>query len=331
MPVNPLPHISVCICTYKRSRLLRVLLQELVRQTTNGQFTYSLVVTDNDATGSAGEVVEEFREKHATPINFLVEPDRNIAKARNKCVANASGEYVAFIDDDEVPRQDWLLRLYQACETYRASGVLGPVKPYFAVKPPDWAVKAEFFDRPNSRDYASGTLVQPNQTGTGNTLIRRQVFDEFEVAFKPELGSGGEDIDFFRRAMDRGHRFVWSTEAVAFELIPQERARISFQLRRALLRGQGSLVSPSGRPLGVLKSIMACGWYALSLPVQLLRGRHVFLKYLVRFCDHFGKVTAFCGLKLVQEKYVGGEPDDAVAVDQLLGTQLQEKRVAKLS
>ena len=54
------PHITVCICTYKRPGCLRRLLQELADQDSGGQFTCSVVVADNDELRSAEPVVAEF-------------------------------------------------------------------------------------------------------------------------------------------------------------------------------------------------------------------------------------------------------------------------------
>lgn len=303
------PHISVCICTYKRRELLRLLLRKLVAQQTANLFTYSLVVADNDAAGSAREVVGEFQGGTHPEISYFIEREQNIALARNRALANASGDYIAFIDDDEIPVNDWLLRLFETCEACNADGVLGPVKPYFALTPPRWAVSAGFFERPNSREYPSGSVLHWNQTGTGNALVRRRIFDQLSGAFRPEYGSGGEDIDFFRRAMELGKVFVWCAEAVAYESIPAERARISYQLRRALQRGKGALVNGSGRPASVLKSLVACGVYIPLLPISLLLGRSVFLRYLVKTCDHLGKLLSFCGIDLVTEKYVGSDSD----------------------
>ncbi len=45
---DPSRHISVCICTFKRTPLLKRLLQALEEQETDGLFTFSIVVADND-------------------------------------------------------------------------------------------------------------------------------------------------------------------------------------------------------------------------------------------------------------------------------------------
>jgi succinoglycan biosynthesis protein ExoM len=57
-----LPHIAVCICTYKRPDLLTRLLTALTMQNTGGRFTYSIVVADNDPGRSAEPVVRRFAE-----------------------------------------------------------------------------------------------------------------------------------------------------------------------------------------------------------------------------------------------------------------------------
>ncbi len=297
-------NICVCVCTYKRPALLADLLRGLRRQTTEGKFTWSIVVVDNDRQGSARQTVEEFQRENPDGIKYFIEPEQNIALARNRTVANAHGEFVAFIDDDEVPIDDWLLKMYAALLRYDADGVLGPVEPRFVVTPPEWITKAGVFERPNGPGYETGSVLSWRQTGTGNVLLRRRLFDGVEGPFKAEFGSGGEDLDFFRRAMARGNVFVWCDEATAYETVPPERTRVFFQLKRGLLRGKVSLANPSGRVLGILKSLAASGIYTMLLPVFLILGRSVFLKYLIKDFDHIGKLLALCRIRVVRQKYV---------------------------
>src|SRR5580700_7943958 len=100
---NESKHIAICICTYKRPVLLKRLLDDLGGQDTGGLFTYSIVVVDNDHLRSAEPVVSVFAAASAIPIRYCEEPRQNIALARNKAVENATGDFVAFIDDDEFP------------------------------------------------------------------------------------------------------------------------------------------------------------------------------------------------------------------------------------
>lgn len=296
-----IPHISICLCTFKRPALLAALLDLLATQQTEGRFTYSIVVVDNDREGSARDTVRGKEEKSPGMIQYYIQPIQSIALARNLSVKHATGELIAFIDDDEEPISTWLLEMYKTLLEYRVDGVMGPVNPRFPIQPPRWVVKSKFFERPR---YHTGFRLDWKQTGTGNVLMWRRVLDEIDGPFRSEFASGGEDWDFFRRSMAAGRAFVWCDEAVVLEVVPVERMRISFQLRRALLRGQASLASPSGTAIGVIKSFIACGIYTILLPLFSLMGPHVLVKFLIKDFDHLGKLLALCGFSPVREKYV---------------------------
>jgi len=295
-------HISICICTFKRPALLQRLLSSLESQETSGHFGYSIVVVDNDKHESGRSAVEAFARKSKTAVNYFVEREQNIALARNMAVSNAAGNLFAFIDDDEIPIRDWLLRLYSTCLKHRADGVFGPVVPIFQVDPSPWMLKAVLFDRPS---YArTGVEIEWKRTGMGNALVRRKVVDRLVGPFDKKFGSGGEDIDFFRRAIGRGHSFIWCAEGTVYEAVAIERTRLSFQLKRALLRGKSSLQHPGGRTYGIAKSMLATLLYTMLLPAFLLFGRHMFIRYLVKDFDHVGKLLAACGIDLVKDRYV---------------------------
>jgi succinoglycan biosynthesis protein ExoM len=235
------------------------------------------------------------------PIVHRVEPRQGIALARNASVAMADGELLAFIDDDEEPANDWLCTLYQALLKYKADGVLGPVLPKFQEGAPNWAVKGTVFQRPA---FKTGTAIHWSITGMGNVLLKREVLQELDGPFNPKLGAGGEDTDLFRRSMERGRVFVWCSEAVCYERVPPERTRITFQLRRALLRGKIAVRGHRSSWSGILKSAVAMPVYAAALPVCLVLGTHVFVTYLVRSFDHLGKLLASCGIDLIGEMYI---------------------------
>ena len=213
-----LPHITVCICTYKRPRFLKRLLDGLNHQETNGRFTCSILVADNDRERSAESLVSEFGKNASVPVKYCVEPQQNIALARNKAIENAGGDFVVFIDDDEFTTPSWLLTLFDACVRYNADGVLGPVKPYFEEEPPPWVVKGKFHERPT---YPTGLVIDWKKGRTGNTMLKTHLFKDGELPFRPEFLTG-EDQDFFRRMIEKGHQFVWCNEAVAYEIVPAQ-------------------------------------------------------------------------------------------------------------
>ncbi len=299
-------HITVCICTYKRSILLKKLLSKLEQQETNDLFEYSVVVVDNDAAESARNAVKSYTEQSNLAISYHVQPEQNIALARNKAVENARGSYIAFIDDDEFPDRKWLQKLCEAQIQHKSDGALGPVLPYFEKEPPGWVVKGGFFDRPS---HSTGHVLDWKNTRTGNVLLKRELFKEDGQWFDPAFGSGGEDRDFFRRKIQEGHIFVWCNEAPVFETIPPVRWKRTVLLKRSMIRGKMALGAKGSRVKSVFKSMAAVALYTICLPFVSVMGHHVFMKYLIKECDHLGKVFAFFGIDLLKEKYVGGYQD----------------------
>jgi succinoglycan biosynthesis protein ExoM len=294
------PHITVCICTFRRPTLLKRLLQALDSLDTGDRFTYSIVVVDNDDRQSSRPVVDELVAGSTRRISYCVEPRQNIALARNKALEHAEGELVAFIDDDEMPTDRWLLHLFEAYVRYDAAGALGPVMPRFDGAPPRWVVDGGFYTRPT---YPTGFVIGWRQGRTGNLLINRSVVTAETPAFRPEFLTG-EDQDFFRRVIARGHKFVWCSEAIAYEAVPPLRWKRSFMLRRALLRGRISLLHPTCGVRAVATSIVAVPAYLAALPLALLGGQSKFMVCLVKLFDHVGRLLALVGMNPVTEPYV---------------------------
>lgn len=294
-------HISVCICTYKRPKMLLILLEKLQNQQTDQLFTYSIVIVDNDNAQSAKITVDSFKEKSVINIEYYCEPEQNIALARNKAVQNAKGNFVALVDDDEFPDNNWLLNLYKARKRYHADGVLGPVKPCFEGNPPKWVIKGKFYEKGR---HETGHVLKWQDTRTSNVLINSAIFDNQENMFKQEFGRGGEDIDFFNRAIDKNYVFVWCNEAPVYEIIPPERCKRVFMLKRALLRGKLTLSYSSFDLTYIIKSTIAIPTYTLLLPFAFILGHHHFMIILIKLFEHIGRFLALCGFDIIKQYYV---------------------------
>jgi succinoglycan biosynthesis protein ExoM len=295
--MNTLEHIVVCVCTFKRPQSLRRLLRGLEHQHTDGEFTFSVLIVDNDRHSTAQDVCNHFQASSSLTVEYYIEPEQNIALARNMAIRNAKGDFVALIDDDEYPLDTWLLTLYRACHTFDCDGILGPVLPSYETNTPAWVIKGRFYERPL---HQTGTLLHWSNTRTGNAMLRKHIFEANLSPFRPEFGMGGEDRDFFRRMIERGRRFVWCAEAPVYEAIPPERCKRSFMLRRALLRG----TIPQFSFVDALKSLIAVPLYSVVLPLLFFCGHHRFMKCLIADFDHIGRVLWFCGISVIKQKYV---------------------------
>ena len=121
----------------------------------------------------------------------------------------------------------------QALNEFKVDGVLGPNR-CFDETPPKWVIEGNFYQRAT---YATGLVIDWRKGRTGNVLLKGDLFAGDARPFRPEFRQG-EDQDFFHRMIEKGHRFIWCNEAVAYEVVPPIRWNRRFMLRRALLPGQ---------------------------------------------------------------------------------------------
>lgn len=274
----------MCVATYKRLKGLERLIVGLSELAFSGDPPYvEIIVVDNDADGSAMKVCEELRERSKWPLRCVVESRRGIPFARNRAIecAGEGFDYIAFIDDDEVPQPRWLDELLCIREVYNADVVTGPVLPRFEGDVPRWIVKGKFFDR---RRYITGTPLV--HAFTGNVLIRCEIFSPMEGLFDERMAlTGGSDRHFFRRVARAGFKIVWADDAIVHEWIPQSRTCFKWLVQRFFRVGNAASwieldLTPSWSTCCVLaaKGVVWIALGALLAPCGLLGGFHVFVR-----------------------------------------------------
>jgi succinoglycan biosynthesis protein ExoM len=229
--LEPIKKIDVCIATFKRPAMLATLLSSLLQQDLHG-IGMRLIVIDNDSGESARATVEEFRRTSGFEIIYDMEPQQNIALARNRALSHVTSDYFAFVDDDESVSPTWLRSLLHCMEIEQADFVFGPVWSALPEHAPNWAT-ACFKKNPRK----TGTSLEFG--GAGNVLGKRSAVEQPKARFNPAFGlTGGEDTDLFYRLFLSGRRLVWCNEGWATEPVPDVRLTLQWIRRRGFRDGQ---------------------------------------------------------------------------------------------
>lgn len=292
--------VAVCVITYKRPEGLRRLLEGLDRLRFEKVEAPELevVLVDNDPAGSAcasGGAASGY----AYPLRCFVEPRRGIPHARNTALAAVDGgvDFVAFVDDDEVPEPGWLDELLSVQRLCDADVVAGPVVRHFEEEPPAWVVEGGFFVK---QRYATGQRIK--YPDTANALVRWRVLEEMDEHFDERMAlSGGEDTHLFLRMHRAGRTMVWADGGVVHELIPRSKANAAWILRRAYRLGNSLSICEvdvypgdhAFRALRVAKATARIARGTLLLAVSPLRGKHASVRALQ---DVFRGVGMLAGL-----------------------------------
>lgn len=260
-------HVAVCCITFRRPQGLRRLLEGLNRLAfaKTPQPRITVVVVDNDRGAPMRAVVESLRRTFRWSLTYDCEPAQGLSNARNRSLARAppSADYVAFIDDDEVPVPTWLDELLHVARTHQAPIVQGPVVPVFPRQAPAWVRRAHFFEQGPYRDGADLHFASTNNCLVERAVIRR--LGGFDQRFNL---TGGEDQHFFSRAITAGHRVITAEKAVVHESVPATRATLGYLLRRRFRMGNTlSMVDriDGGHGLLMKRAIKSGGRFGLGL------------------------------------------------------------------
>lgn len=294
--------ITICICTFRRPQIA-LALASLKTLQLRSNWTVRVVVVDNDFEPTAKEVVEKEATQSSFPIAYIHAPAGNISIARNACLEAASGDYMAFIDDDETVTSKWLAELMSIAVKSGAQAVLGPVRALYGPGMPTWMVRGDFHS--TFPVFVNGEIV----TGyTCNVLLDLRSEIVRDLRFDLSRGkSGGEDTDFFDRLHRRGGHISYAPDAWIEEIVPASRASLKWLSTRRFRSGQthGRMLSKENpKSLARSKAIVVVttkAFYCLATTIVSLyspvRWRHNYLRGML----HLGAITALAGAREIEQ------------------------------
>ncbi|WP_340646023.1 glycosyltransferase family 2 protein [Phenylobacterium sp.] len=234
----PSPRVSLIIPTQRRLDGLATAARSTFRQAGVDPTTLELVVVDNDQVPSAHALAETLAAEAPFPVIYVHEADPGVANARNAAMAQARGDYIAFLDDDEEAPTGWLAALLAVQARYDADVVFGPVRgraPAGVVR--HRAYLEWFFSRVG--DGAREGLID-HYYGCGDSLLRRASLPDPKAPFSAIRNQiGGEDDLLFGGMHTKGARFAWAPDAWVWEDPVPNRLTLGYTIPRAFSYGQG--------------------------------------------------------------------------------------------
>ena len=214
------PFISVVICTRDRADQLETCLRHLDRQEYP---RFEVVVVDNAPASDAVRALVEARPG-GVRYRYAVEPRGGLSWARNAGIAAASGEIIAFLDDDEEPDSHWLAGLAGG---FARAGDIGCVTGMILPARLDTQVQ-EWFER--SGGHSKGRSFSPavfSRHGPQSPLFPLPPFGAGgNMAFRREALAriGGFDV-----ALGAGTPALASEDTLALTLLLLAGYRIAYE------------------------------------------------------------------------------------------------------
>lgn len=231
-----LTKVSVIVTTYSEERI--DMLMECLHSL-NGQslVPHEIILVLEE------ELAYSYASRIAKAI-VVVSPAKGLSNSRNAGIKAASGDIVAFIDDDAVADENWLRNLVKNYGNRLVLGVGGLIVPVWENGRPiwfpeefDWIVGCSYEGLPNHKSFVR------NPIGC-NMSFRRNVFAKCGY-FATSIGRfgrklvGSEEAEFCLRLLRElpGARITYDPSAVVYHKVPINRSRFGYFVRRSYYEG----------------------------------------------------------------------------------------------
>ncbi|HKU38881.1 MAG TPA: glycosyltransferase [Polyangiales bacterium] len=184
------PRVSVVVCTYNGSRTIRDCLDGLAKlQYPN----YEVIVVDDGSTDGTAELVRGY------DVRLVQTENRGLSCARNLGLELATGEIVAYTDDDAWPDPHWLHYLAHTFRTTRFAAVGGPNLP----PPGDGFVAEAVANAPGGPTHVLLSDRVAEHIPGCNMAFRVEQLRAIG-GFDPQFRSAGDDVDVCWRIQQAG-------------------------------------------------------------------------------------------------------------------------------
>ena len=255
------PRVSVVVCTFNGSRTIRECLEGL------GKLRYAnfeVIVVDDGSTDGAGEIAREYN------VRVIRTENRGLSSARNTGLSAATGEIVAYLDDDASPDPDWLHYLTDTFRKMNCAGVGGPNIPFAN----DGRVAACIAHTPGRPTHVLLSDGEAEHIPGCNMAFRRdclQAVGGFDTQFRV----AGDDVDICWRIQQSGGKLGFSPAAIVWHhcrstLSAFWKQQVGYGKAEAMLEGKWPEKYNSARQIAWRGRIYSDG---LLRPVSLARPR----------------------------------------------------------
>ncbi|MGF1524759.1 MAG: hormogonium polysaccharide biosynthesis glycosyltransferase HpsE [Leptolyngbyaceae cyanobacterium] len=240
--------LTIAIPTYNGGDRLPVVLERLLAQVDTASLIWEVIVADNNSRDNTAAVVRQYQQKwpQSTPLRYAFVAEQGAAFARQRAVTIARGRIVAFLDDDNVPAEDWVSSVHRfAVENPEAgafgSQIHGDLESPLPKELKHFACFLAIVERGSKpRLYEPEKKILPPGAGLA---VRRSAWLQhvpkrlFLNHKGKKAGLASEDLEAVLHIQKAGWEIWYNPEMVVYHRIPSARLQASYL--RSLLRCVG--------------------------------------------------------------------------------------------
>lgn len=241
-------NFTVAIPTYNGANRFPHVLQRLRSQTDTESIEWEILVVDNNSTDNTAQVVRDYQAKWIknVPLKYCFESEQGAAFARQRAILESKGEFIGFLDDDNLPAPNWVNAAYTFGKEHQNAGAYGSkIRGLFEVEPPE-NIKPVLFYLALVDRGSQPMKHQPRKNGfppSAGLVVRKTAWEKnvpSRLVLVGRVGKSmlsGEDFEVLSY-IHRGGWEVWYNPAMEIEHVISSN-RLEKSYLTSLIRGVG--------------------------------------------------------------------------------------------
>lgn len=205
-------NISLVICTRNRANHLSETLRSLTKMQVGSN--WELIIVNNGSTDNTAEILNKYQSEISHPFEIVNESTPGVGRARNAGWRIARGRFIAFIDDDCYPAQDYLPSMLKCFESEEIGFVGGRVLLH---DPTDFPITIQTLER--TVELFPGGFVPAGLIHGANFAFRRSALEQV-CGFDERMGKGTpfacEDVEILPRILVKGYKGVYNPRPLIY-------------------------------------------------------------------------------------------------------------------
>lgn len=237
------PKVSVCLTHHDRHILLQQAITSLQNQTYDN---FEVILIDDGSTNKQThhylDLIQPFFNERGWKI--IKSTNNYLGAARNLAAKYAEGEYLLFMDDDNVAKPHEISTFVKAALYSKADILTTPSEVIDSKKYPSNLKEKTTYWLPMGGDLNTGSFQ--NCFGDANAFIKKSVFDALG-GFTEDYGIGHEDWEFFAKAVSSGYILNVVPESLFYYRVLNTGMFLSGNSARNLFRSYRPFMDPEGK------------------------------------------------------------------------------------
>lgn len=180
--------VSIIVPCYNAEKYLEEALETIEKQTYNN---IEVVLIDDGSKDKTFDILKDYERKSLREVKIIKQENKGVSSARNNGIKNATGNYICFMDSDDILSCFFIEKLVQNFneETYVCTYYSRNIEEVNSIKEID--IKVEKLEYSTGIEYI---MLRKRNINFGGGIFSKKIIDYYHIEFPEDLIIGEDNV-----------------------------------------------------------------------------------------------------------------------------------------